>query len=58
MSEKEARQIDLSDFYADVVIQGKANHFSPDQFTFLLSRGFDLFNLIQHGLAIDKTKMK
>ena len=27
------------------------------QFAYLLSRGFDLFNLIPAGLAVDKTKM-
>ena len=32
--------------------------FSPSQFTLLLSKGFDLFNLIPEGLAIDRTKVK
>jgi hypothetical protein len=30
---------------------------SPDQFVYLLSKGFDLFGLIEAGLAIDKTKL-
>jgi hypothetical protein len=30
----------------------------PEQFKHLLSRGFDLFNLIPEGLAIDKTTIK
>lgn len=30
---------------------------NPNQFAFLLSKGFDLFNLIPDGLAIDKTKL-
>jgi len=29
---------------------------SPEQFAWLLKRRFDLFNLIESGLAIDKTK--
>lgn len=29
----------------------------PDDFHYLLSRGFDLFGLIDAGLAIDKTKL-
>jgi hypothetical protein len=28
--------------------------FTPDQFLYLLSKGFDLFNLIENNLAIDK----
>lgn len=30
----------------------------PEQFHYLLSRGFDLFNLIDEGLAIDKETLK
>lgn len=33
------------------------NQSDPEQFQYLLSRGFDLFGLIEAGLAIDKTKM-
>lgn len=29
----------------------------PEQFHYLLSRGFDLFGLIEAGIALDKTKM-
>jgi len=32
------------------------NKLSARQFAFLLSRGFDLFGLIESGLALDKTK--
>lgn len=31
--------------------------FAPNEFQFLLSKHFDLFNLIESGLAIDKTKI-
>lgn len=30
--------------------------FAPETFRYLLSQGFDLFGLIEEGLAIDKTK--
>ena len=33
-------------------------HGYPDGFRYLLSQGFDLFNLIESGLAIDKTTIK
>ena len=32
--------------------------FRPDQFLFLLSKNFDLFGLIESGLAIDITTLK
>lgn len=31
--------------------------YTPEQFTWLLSKHFDLFNLIEAGLAIDKTTL-
>lgn len=31
---------------------------APEQLYYLLKKGFDLFNLIPEGLAIDKTKIK
>lgn len=31
--------------------------FNPELYSYLLSRGFDLFDLIPAGLAIDKTKL-
>jgi hypothetical protein len=34
------------------------NQSDPEQFMFLLSKGFDLFDLIPAGLAIDRTKHK
>ena len=30
----------------------------PDSILFLIKQGFDLFNLIPEGLALDKTKIK
>lgn len=33
-----------------------ANSFKPDVLLYLLKQGFDLFGLIESGLAIDKTK--
>jgi hypothetical protein len=30
----------------------------PEQFTYCLSKGFDLFGLIEQGLAIDKALLK
>ncbi len=35
-----------------------ASRFLPSQFTYLLSLGFDLFGLIESGLAIDSTTIK
>jgi len=32
------------------------NTWKPEEFMYLLSKGFDLFGLIEAGLAIDKTK--
>ena len=32
-------------------------HLNPEQFVFLLSNQFDIFELIESGLAIDKTKL-
>ena len=34
------------------------NTWSPEDIVFLLSKGFDLFGLIEAGLAIDKTTLK
>lgn len=34
------------------------NELNPMQFQFLLSKGYDLFELIESGLAIDATKLK
>lgn len=43
---------DLSSFYQDI------KTLYPNQFNFLISKGFDLFGLIESGLAIDKTTLK
>lgn len=37
-------------------LQLKHYTFSPEAFRYLLSKGFDLFGLIDAGLALDKTK--
>lgn len=43
----------------DAISHGfEPNELNPEQFRYLLSRGFDLFGLIEDGLAIDKTTMK
>lgn len=34
------------------------SNFSPEQFHYLLSRGYDLFQLIPAGLAIDKNEIR
>ena len=47
----------LDDKY-EMLMDKKVPDFTPDQFVKLLSFGFDLFNLIASGDAIDKTKMK
>jgi hypothetical protein len=33
-------------------------YYNPEELRWLLKQGFDLFNLIPEGLAIDKTKLK
>lgn len=37
---------------------GNVLNFTAEQFRYLLNRGFDLFGLIEAGLAIDKTKLE
>lgn len=39
-------------------LQSLSERLSPEHFQFILSCGFDLFNLIEAGLAIDKTTLK
>lgn len=39
-------------------IKHKVENFRPEEFIELLKMGFDLFGLIESGLAIDKTKLK
>lgn len=36
----------------------KTTMFTPDEFTYLCSKGFDLFGLIENGLAIEKINRK
>lgn len=39
-------------------IPANKTHFTPAEFTYLLSIGIDLFQLIENGFALDKNKMK
>ena len=58
MTEDEDDKIDSlmpSPSYRDNINE---NYWNVKQFLYLLSKGFDLFNLIPEGLAIDKTKLK
>lgn len=54
MTEEEMIEVDV-----DVPnILSEYEKLRPTAFSFLLSKGFDLFGLIDAGLAIDKTKLK
>lgn len=46
----------LGSFDADRYNKKHNNELYPDEFLYLLKQGFDLFGLIESGLAIDKTK--
>ncbi len=49
---------DESEFVADAAWQGKPTIYMNAEITaYLLSKHFDLFGLIEAGLAIDKTKL-
>lgn len=55
MTEEEANELDWRfpvEEDANIVIK----NLNPDEFLYLLKQGFDLFNLIEEGLAIDKSK--
>lgn len=53
MSEEEAIELDWTfPFQTSPAIL--INNLVPKEFVYLLSKGFDLFNLIESGLAIDK----
>lgn len=56
MTEDEWKDFRLPDTYQEVFKSGKV--FKPSEFLQLLKHGFDLFGLIDSGLAIDKTKLK
>jgi hypothetical protein len=45
------------DRYWDIVCgEGDCERFTAEEFKYLLSSGFDVFGLIEEGVAIDKTK--
>lgn len=44
--------------FKKMLSQNRVGEWSPRQFTYLLSHHFDLFGLIDAGLAIDKTSTK
>lgn len=58
MTEEEKKEI-FYDEDDETVIKATIENviFSPDEFKFLLSKHFDLFGLIEAGLAVDKTTM-
>ena len=61
MTEEEAREGEIWGVWHDVNLMGEdwdTFGFSPHNFKHLLSKGFDLFGLIEAGLAIDKTTLK
>jgi len=57
MSEEEAKELGLNDL-AKILYHGTQRVFSFDQVRYLLSKHFDLFNLIGEGLAIDANTLK
>ena len=61
MTEEEAKEIGWWDEFENRIIYAKDFNqkwmFSSDQMIGLLSRGFDLFGLIEAGLAIDSTTL-
>lgn len=44
--------------YSSTAIYFTKEEWTPVQFVYLLSKGFDLFNLIHEGLAIEKTEVE
>ena len=61
MTEEEAREGEIWGVWHDVNLMGEdwdTFGFSPHNFKHLLSKGFDLFGLIEAGLAIDKSTLK
>lgn len=43
---------------AEICLEFMSKEWAPKQVVFLLSKGFDLFGLIDAGLALDKTKLE
>lgn len=60
MTEEEEKEYEATRVFvrATPVHQVGNMQWTPETFRYLLKQGFDLFNLIPEGLAIDKTKLK
>lgn len=59
MTKEELHFINMSKLELNHAISQKTNaSFYTTEFIYFLSKGFDLFNLIEEGLAIDKTTLK
>lgn len=58
MAEEEAKELDLADVQIGLLAFGHRlqMHMTPDQFKKCLDKHFDLFGLIEEGLAIGSTK--
>lgn len=52
-----AEKVDHIDGFTKGHVTLSLSSFSPKNFQYLLSKGFDLFGLIESGQAIDKNKM-
>lgn len=57
MTEEECIVLGWSSSYQCAIIKHKPENLQPNEILFLLKNAFDLFELIQSGLAIDKTKI-
>jgi hypothetical protein len=58
MTEEEKEEVQFSDFMFNLVKSKPNQAMFAWQFTFLLSKHFDLFNLIKSGEAIDAETLK
>lgn len=61
MSEDEGDYIEVPGYYKKEFVKAHNQReaaFTPDQFQYLLSRGFDLFGLIDAGLAVEPVPTK
>jgi hypothetical protein len=61
MTEEEATEGEIWGVWHDVNLMGEdwdTFGFSPQNFKYLLSKGFDLFGLIESGLAVNAAELK
>lgn len=58
MTEEEMKIVTVSGLMSDLKYIINRNKWTPERFLYLLSKGFDLFGLIEEGLAIDATTLK